>query len=82
MADNGFPNPMDIASLARAYAAGASPTAVVKQAYARIAACAGNPVWITLVPEEQALARARAGSRPEDARAAALRHPVRGQGQH
>jgi allophanate hydrolase len=60
MADTGFPNSMDIASLARAYAAGASPTTVVKQAYARIATCAGNPVWITLVPEAQALARASA----------------------
>lgn len=35
-----------------------TPTAAVRQAYARIRAEAKQPVWISLVPEETALARA------------------------
>jgi allophanate hydrolase len=47
-------------SLRSAYAAGRKPTEVITEAYDRIEAQPLNPVWISLVPRETALARARA----------------------
>ncbi len=52
---------MDITSLHQAYASGAAtPSAVVTAAYAAIAQQGERPVWISLVPQETALARAQA----------------------
>ena len=52
---------LDIASLRAGYADGtATPEAVIDEVYARIAAAGERPVWITLVPKEQALAALRA----------------------
>ncbi len=52
---------MDISSLHKAYASGASsPAAVVTAAYAAIAKHGERPVWIALVPQETAVKRARA----------------------
>jgi allophanate hydrolase len=52
---------MDITSLHKAYASGASsPSAVVAAAYAAIAQQGERPVWISLVPEQTATARAGA----------------------
>ncbi len=51
---------MDITSLHKAYASGRlTPEAVIEETYARIDAEGLHPVWITLVPREQAIRRAR-----------------------
>jgi allophanate hydrolase len=51
---------MDITSLHKAYASGRlTPEAVVHEIYDRIDAEGLHPVWIALVPREQALERAR-----------------------
>jgi allophanate hydrolase len=51
---------VDISSLERAYKNGAtSPTDVVREIYAQIGANSLRPVWITLIDEEQNLARAK-----------------------
>jgi allophanate hydrolase len=51
---------MDITSLHKAYASGRlTPEAVVNETYDRIEAEGPHPVWITLVPRERALLRAR-----------------------
>ena len=51
---------MDITSLHKAYASGQlTPEAVVEEIYDRIDAEGLHPVWITLVPREQAIRRAR-----------------------
>ena len=51
---------MDVTSLHKAYASGQlTPEAVVEQIYARIDAEGLRPVWITLVPREQAIKRAK-----------------------
>ena len=50
----------DISSLSTRYAAGtATPVETVRAAYRRVEASKNNPVWISLVPEAQALACAR-----------------------
>lgn len=55
---------LDIAALAKAYAGGAlTPEAVIAGVYQRIGAYGEKPVWISLVPEEAALAKARAAPR-------------------
>ena len=52
---------MDIAALHAAYAAGdQNPTCVVEGIYDRIEKEGLRPVWISLVPREQAIARAKA----------------------
>jgi len=50
---------LTLAALRAAYEAGRSPEDVVRAVYARIRAVKDNPVWIHLVPEEEALARAQ-----------------------
>lgn len=51
---------MNIAELTTAYRAGTlQPTDVVRMIYSKIAEYGERPVWITLVPEEQVLARTR-----------------------
>jgi allophanate hydrolase len=50
---------LDLTTLRRAYRTGtASPHRIVRELYARIRDCAANPIWITLVPETEALAYA------------------------
>ena len=49
---------IDLAGLRAAYAAGAAPDAVVRQVYAAIAAAGDPGIFITLVPEAEALAAA------------------------
>ncbi len=51
---------LDLASLAAAYAAGATPVQIVREVYARIRARGEDHVWITLRPEEDVLAEAAA----------------------
>jgi allophanate hydrolase len=51
---------LSIASLQAAYADGARPVDVIAHAYDRIAAQTANPIWISLVPRERALAAASA----------------------
>src|SRR5258706_15069087 len=61
----------------------ASPVAVIGSVYERLRRHAGNPIWITPVPEAEARARAgAAGDARGTAAACALRRAVRGQGQH
>lgn len=51
---------MDITSIHKAYGSGkASPEAIVNEIYDRIDSEGLHPVWITLVPREQALRRAK-----------------------
>jgi allophanate hydrolase len=51
--------PLDLTTLSRAYGADAtSPAEIVRKLYARARDHADNPIWITLVPEAEALARA------------------------
>ena len=51
---------MDINSLQKAYASGQSnPAGIVSEIYDRIEAEGKHPVWITVVPREQALQRAK-----------------------
>jgi allophanate hydrolase len=52
------PLSFDLASLAAAYAAGATPEQIVREVYARIAARGEDHVWITLRPEAEVLAEA------------------------
>lgn len=55
---------LDIAALHRVYAAGArKPADVIADIFARIATEGERPVWITLVPQAEALARANAAPR-------------------
>jgi Asp-tRNA(Asn)/Glu-tRNA(Gln) amidotransferase A subunit family amidase len=72
---------VDISSLERAYKNGAtSPTDVVREIYAQIGANSLRPVWITLVDEEQNLARAKQlESSKEKESLPSLRHPLCGQ---
>jgi len=59
--ENPVPAALDVARLVEAYRSGTlSPAAVIRDVYARVARHAGNPVWISLVPEAEALARAAA----------------------
>lgn len=52
---------LDMATLVAAYADGSlTPEVVLDTVYARIAAMGERPVWITLLPKDQALARLRA----------------------
>jgi allophanate hydrolase len=51
---------LDLTSLRSAYASGQTPAAVVEYVYQQIEASGIHPVWISLVPREQALARASA----------------------
>ena len=52
---------MDIASLQKAYASGElTPAANLNSIYDRIATEGEHPIWITVVPRESALARAKA----------------------
>ena len=51
---------MNIATLREQYSAGRSPAEIVESIYDRIEAAPLAPVWISVVPREQALARARA----------------------
>ncbi len=56
---------LDLASLSAAYANGKlTPRAVIQDVYRRIAEVGERPVWISLVPKEQALARAEAAKGP------------------
>lgn len=55
---------LDIAALSKAYAEGAvTPEAVIADVYARIAAYGEKPVWISLVPQAEALEKARKAPR-------------------
>ena len=55
---------LDIATLSKAYAEGAlTPEALIADVYKRIAAYGERPVWISLVPQEVALEKARAAPR-------------------
>ncbi|HEY4361240.1 MAG TPA: allophanate hydrolase [Bryobacteraceae bacterium] len=63
---------MNIAILRKQYAAGRTPVELVASIYDRIEAAPLAPVWISLVPREQAIARARALTEGEDARALPL----------
>jgi allophanate hydrolase len=55
---------LDIATLSKAYAEGAlTPEALIADVYKRIAAYGEKPVWISLVPQEVALEKARAAPR-------------------
>ncbi|MFC5069696.1 allophanate hydrolase [Flaviflagellibacter deserti] len=49
---------LDLTSLASAYAEGLTPTALVTEIHAAIRETGERPVWINLVPEKEALARA------------------------
>jgi allophanate hydrolase len=51
---------LDLTSLRAAYASGQGPEAVIEHVYQQIEATGLRPVWISLVPRPQALARARA----------------------
>ena len=50
---------LDLTSLRAAYDAGETPASILGRVYDRLEATALNPVWISLVPREAALARAR-----------------------
>ena len=64
---------MDITSLANAYRDGSlTPSAVLAGVYDRIATMGERPVWISLVPRDQNLARARALESDPAARALPL----------
>ena len=49
--------PLDLASLAACYAAGADPADLINAVYDEIARTGERPVWISLVPRDRALAR-------------------------
>lgn len=55
-AESPAPPALDLASLQAAYASGTDPAEIVREVYRRIAEAGERPVWITLVPEERALA--------------------------
>ena len=50
---------LDLASLRTAYVDGATPSAIIDAVYRRVVDTGLNPVWISLVPWDQAVARAR-----------------------
>lgn len=54
------PQSLDLAALASAYAAGATPVQIIREVYARIRARGEDHVWITLRPEDDVLAEAAA----------------------
>lgn len=54
------PQSLDLAALATAYAAGATPVQIIREVYARIRARGEDHVWITLRPEDDVLAEAAA----------------------
>src|SRR5215470_10690389 len=59
---------LDLVTLSSAYRErSASPNAVVREVYARIRRHEENPIWITLVPEADALDRAEALQRTPEA---------------
>ena len=58
-------------------AAAATPQDVIREVYRASSSAASAPIWITLLPEADAIARCS-----NAAERAALRHAVRGQGQH
>ena len=63
-----IPYSLDLARLGRAYAEGAlTPTVVVRDAYAAIAAADDNPVWIHVLPQDEVARRARALEMRRDA---------------
>ncbi len=54
---------LDIGALARGYASGAfAPADIVREVYARIEAIGERPIWISLVPLAEALAKADAAT--------------------
>jgi allophanate hydrolase len=54
----------DIGTLTEAYASGSlTPAAVIAEVYRRIAERGERPVWISLVPQEQALAKAASAAK-------------------
>jgi allophanate hydrolase len=63
---------MNIASLRADYEAGRQPSEVVAAIYARIESSPLAPVWISVVPREEALARARVLEQNADARSLPL----------
>src|ERR1700756_57828 len=64
---------MDIGTLENAYRNGSlTPSAVVAEAYDEIARVGELPTWITLVPRDQNLARARDLEQSDAARALPL----------
>src|SRR5258706_6922130 len=70
------PYSLDLTRLAAAYAEGAlTPSVVVRDVYARIAAAGANPIWIHLLPQDEVAARAGA---LEARRAASPRLPLYG----
>lgn len=50
---------LDIASLQTAYRSGQMPSTVIASVYDRVVASGINPVWISLVPREDVLQRAK-----------------------
>ncbi|MPZ42968.1 MAG: allophanate hydrolase [Betaproteobacteria bacterium] len=69
-----YDGPLSIPTLRAAYAHGVTPADVIEAVHDRIEAVRDNPIWISLVPRDQALARARALARSE----AAARSPLYG----
>lgn len=63
---------MNIAALQEEYACGRKPSEVIASIYGRIEAGPLNPVWISLVPREQALGRAHELERKDGAHALPL----------
>jgi allophanate hydrolase len=51
---------LDLTALRAAYASGQTPESVVEYVYQQIEAASIHPVWISLVPRQQSLARANA----------------------
>ena len=58
---------LDFTSLQDGYKLGKTPTSVLEQVYDRLEATELNPVWISLMPRSQALARAREIEREDKA---------------
>src|SRR5271165_1016738 len=56
---------LDLTSLRAAYASGQSPESVIESVCRKIEATGVHPVWISLVPREQARARAAALSKAD-----------------
>ena len=56
---------LDLTFLRTAYAAGQRPDSVIEQVYQQIEATGTRPVWISLVPRPEALARAAALSKAD-----------------
>jgi nicotinamidase-related amidase len=56
-----FEGPLTVKAIKASYASGVSPVAIVQEVYRRVEAykARDGAVWISIVPEEQALARAR-----------------------